>query len=72
MTWDWLPEPSTFEKARRREAYRRLARIVRGRTPRACPQELVPLEDVMKFPPLTLRRRRPAPPRASGDDRPRS
>lgn len=44
MTWDRLPEPSTFEKARRREAYRKLARIVRGRSPRA--QELLPLEDV--------------------------
>jgi hypothetical protein len=40
MTWD--PLPSTFEKARRKEAYRRFGRIVTGEGDRS----LLPLEEV--------------------------
>ncbi|MFN2491004.1 MAG: transcriptional regulator [Actinomycetota bacterium] len=40
MTWD--PLPSTFEKARRREAYRRFGRIVTG----GAERKLLPLEEV--------------------------
>ncbi len=42
MSWEQLPQPSTFGKARRREAYRRFARIV-GRS--GLP-ELLPLDEV--------------------------
>lgn len=44
MTWRRIPPPSTFEKARRREAYRRLARLVTG-APR---DDLLPLEEVQR------------------------
>jgi len=40
MTWD--PLPSSFEKARRKEAYRRFGRIVTG----APPRSLLPLDEV--------------------------
>ena len=42
MSWD--PLPSTFEKARRKEAYRRFGRIVTGRRDR----RLLPLDEVSK------------------------
>ena len=42
MSWEQLPQPSTFGKARRREAYTRFARIVK----RSGPRELLPLEEV--------------------------
>lgn len=44
MTWGGLPPPSTFEKARRREAYRKFARVVRGEDT----EELLPLEEVQR------------------------
>ena len=42
MPWSDLPEVSTFERAKRREAYRRLARAVTGGEPQLLPQ----LDDV--------------------------
>ncbi len=44
MSFHQLPQPSTFEKARRREAYRRFARAVKGESGAA--DELLPLEEV--------------------------
>lgn len=44
MTWERIPLPTTFEKARRREAYKRFARVVRG----DAPNELLPLEEVQR------------------------
>ncbi|MGH2806188.1 MAG: ParB/RepB/Spo0J family partition protein [Actinomycetota bacterium] len=44
MTWRRIPPPSTFEKARRREAYRRLARMVTG----GARDDLLPLEEVQR------------------------
>ena len=42
MTWDKLDQPSTFEKARRKEAYRRFTRIVK----RQPDSTLLPLEEL--------------------------
>lgn len=42
MSWQQLPQPSTFGKARRREAYRRFARIVGS----PKPEGLLPLDEV--------------------------
>jgi hypothetical protein len=42
VSWEQLPQPSTFGKARRREAYRRFARIVGG----PGPEGLLPLDEV--------------------------
>lgn len=44
MSFHQLPQPSSFEKARRREAYRRFARAVRGRS--RASNELLPLDEV--------------------------
>jgi len=44
VTWRRLPLPSTFEKARRREAYRRFARVVTGEET----EELLPLDEVQR------------------------
>lgn len=45
MRWDRLPINSTFERARRREIYKRMAHLVRRRGPRAT---LPTLEDIEK------------------------
>jgi hypothetical protein len=45
MTWRRIPPPTKFEKARRLEAWRRLARLVRGTTDE---ENLLPLEEVQK------------------------
>lgn len=45
MSWERLPDPSTFEKARRREAYRKFTRVVRGTE---GGDELLPLEEVQR------------------------
>ena len=37
MTWHQLPPHSTFEKARRKEAYRRIGRLVRGEPSKTLP-----------------------------------
>lgn len=42
MDWERLPAPTTFDKARRREAYKRFARVVRGKQSK----ELLPLDEV--------------------------
>lgn len=44
MSFHPLPQPSTFERARRREAYRRFARAVKGR--KGGENELLPLDEV--------------------------
>jgi hypothetical protein len=44
VTWRRIPPPSTFNKARRREAYRRLTRLVTGEGP----EDLLPLEEVQR------------------------
>jgi hypothetical protein len=44
VSWEGLPPSSTFEKARRREAYRKFARVVR----RTDTEELLPLEEVQR------------------------
>ena len=44
MTWDALDRPSTFEKARRKEAYRRFSRLVK----RQGESTLVPLDEVQQ------------------------
>lgn len=43
MTWETLPPPSTFSKARRREAYKKFARLV---TRAPAEPELLPLDEV--------------------------
>jgi ParB-like nuclease domain len=42
VSWEQLPQPSTFGKARRREAYRRFAGIVAG----SSTSDLLPLDEV--------------------------
>lgn len=44
MTWRRIPPPTKFNKARRREAWNRLARMVRGEED----ESLLPLEEVQK------------------------
>jgi hypothetical protein len=44
MTWDALDRPSTFEKARRKEAYRRFSRLVK----RQGESTLVPLDELQQ------------------------
>jgi hypothetical protein len=44
MTWDALDQPSTFEKARRKEAYRRFSRLVK----RQGDSTLVPLDELQQ------------------------
>jgi hypothetical protein len=44
MTWDALDHPSTFEKARRKEAYRRFSRLVK----RQGESTLVPLDELQQ------------------------
>lgn len=44
MTWDALDQPSTFEKARRKEAYRRFSRLVK----RQADTTLVPLDELQQ------------------------
>ena len=45
MTWRRVPPPTKFDRARRREAWRRLARMVRGEEEN---DTLLPLEEVQK------------------------
>jgi hypothetical protein len=44
MTWDALDQPSTYEKARRKEAYRRFSRLVK----RQAGSTLVPLDELQQ------------------------